>query len=113
MSEAFEIIATPVFKITLRKLSSFLSSKYGKDSASQALEKIKQRVISLSDNPNLGPVSERLEAMGFVNYRQLSVDSHNIVFYRVDSDLKKIILVAAMDSRQSLEQLLYEVTIAL
>ena len=113
MSEPYEIIATPVFKITLKKLCIFISSKYGRDTANQARETIKQRVRLLTENPNLAPVSDRLEALGFSNYRQLSVDSHNLVYYRVDTGLKKIILVATMDSRQSIEQLLYEVTIAL
>jgi len=113
MPELYEIVATPVFKITLKKLCAFLSSKYGADTANEAREIIKQRVKLLAKNPNLAPVSDRLEALGFSNYRQLSIDSHNLVYYRVDTALKRVILVAAMDSRQSIEQLLYEVTIAL
>lgn len=113
MSESYEIIATHVFKQTLRKLCSFLSSKYGSDTASQARATIKQRVMLLSENPHSAPVSDRLEALGLTDYRQLLVDSHNLIYYRVDESSKKVILVAAMDSRQSLEQLLFEVTIAL
>ena len=113
MSESYEIIATPVFKLTLRKLCSFLSSKYGSDTASQVRETIKQRVISLAENPRSAPVSDRLEALGLTDYRQLLVDSHNLIYYRVDEGTKKVILVVAMDSRQSLEQLLFEVTITL
>jgi len=113
MSELYEIVATPVFKITLRKLCNFLSMKYGAEIASQTRQTIRQRVSLLPENPNLGLVSDRLEALGFSDYRQLSIDTHNIVYYRVNTVLDKIILVGVIDPRQSIEKLLYEVTIAL
>lgn len=107
----FKIVATPVFKITLQRLCGFLSSKYGADFAEKTLSVIKSRVKELAANPYSAPVSDRMAALGFIHYRQLLVDQHNLVFYRIDEEDQKIVLVVAMDSRQSIEQLLYETTI--
>lgn len=113
MSEDYKVVATPVFKLTLKKLCAFLWRKHGATLASNTLDSIKQRVTKLSGNPYLAPVSERLAALGFTDYRQLLIDQHNLIYYRVDEETHKVILVVAMDSRQSIEQLLYETTIIL
>jgi toxin ParE1/3/4 len=111
MSDTYEIVASPVFNLTLKKLFTFLSNKHGNDIATNAIAEIKLKVGLLVEHPYLAPVSDRLEALGFSDYRQLSIDKHNIVYYRIDTSRNKIILIVAMDSRQSIEQLLYEVTI--
>ena len=59
----------------------------------------------------MGQPSERLLDLGVQEYRQLTVDEHNIVFYRVDTIRKKVILLAVMDSRQSIGKLLHEVNL--
>ena len=41
------------------------------------------------------------------------VAQHNLVFYRVDEEASKVVLIAVMDSRQSIEQLLYETMLVL
>jgi len=43
----------------------------------------------------------------------LLTDQHHMVYYRVDEAAQKVVLVLAMDSRQSIEQWLYETTIML
>lgn len=113
MSKGYQIVATPVFKITLKKLCYFLKRKYGTELAETTRNTIKQNVSQLTESPYLAPVSERLTALGFTDYRQLLIDHHNLVFYRIDEDASKVILLLAMDSRQSIEQLLYETTVLL
>ena len=111
MSERYTLVATPAFKITLRKLLRFLDQRYGAQAAQVARHSIRQRVEQLADLPTSAPISERLAVLGFNSYRQLRIDEHNLVIYRIDESAQKIILVVAMDTRQSIEQLLYEVTI--
>ncbi|CAA0078572.1 Uncharacterised protein [Zhongshania aliphaticivorans] len=113
MSKAFKVIATPTFKITLQKLCAFLNSKYGAEVATAARDLIKLKVAALSRNPYSGPVSERLSVLGFNDYRQLLIDQHSLVYYRVDNEENRVVLVVVMDSRQSVAQLLYETTIKL
>ncbi|WP_158541175.1 type II toxin-antitoxin system RelE/ParE family toxin [Marinomonas piezotolerans] len=113
MSESFQIVASPVFKETLKKLSAFLTRKHGAVVAGDARNLIKQQVLELSHHPFSSPISERLAALGFMDYRQMLVAQHNLVFYRVDEEANKVVLIAVMDSRQSIEQLLYETMLVL
>lgn len=94
-------------------MCAFLNRKHGAALVMQTRDLIKLRVTELSSNPYAGPVSDRLAALGFTQYRQLLIDQHNLVCYRVDEAAHKIVLVLVMDSRQSIEQLLYETTIIL
>ncbi|MBD2857925.1 type II toxin-antitoxin system RelE/ParE family toxin [Spongiibacter sp. KMU-158] len=111
MSKGYTVVATPTFKITLRKLSQFLRNKYGNEAAISCRDTIKLQLEKLSDNPLAAPISERLASLGFNEYRQLLVDQHNLVFYRVNETTKEVILILVMDSRQSIAQLLYETTL--
>ena len=113
MSKAFQVVATPVFKTTLKKLSMFLTRKHSEAVAEEAKTLIKQKVVALNEHPFSSPVSDRLSALGFMDYRQMQVGQHNLVFYRVNERENKVILIAVMDSRQSIEQLLYETMLIL
>lgn len=109
MSEVYQVIATPVFKTTVKQWHSFLRRKYGIETADQTLELVKQHTAKLSAQPYIAPLSERLAVLGFTGYRQLVIDRRNLVFYRIDEQSKKVVLIALMDSRQSVEQLLFDV----
>lgn len=112
MATDYDIKATPVFKLCLRKLESFLTRKFDQQVASEAKQAIKLKVRKqLAENPYSAPESERLLELGLTEYRQLLVDSHNLVFFRVDESTKKVILLVVMDSRQDLKKLLFEVNL--
>jgi len=111
MSEPYRISASPVFRLTLRKLLAFVAKKHGDEVAIETRSTLKSRVDTLKENPALAPISDRLAEFGFHDYRQLTVGKHNLIFYRIDEQKHEIVLVVAMDARQSVEQLLYEVTI--
>ena len=105
----YSIKVTPVFKLCLKKLNAFLTRKFNQNVASEAKQAIKSKVKSqLSGNPYSAPHSDRLLELGLTEYRQLLVDSHNVVFYRVDESTKTIILLLVIDSRQELKKLLFE-----
>ena len=108
----YRIKVTPVFKLCLKKLNAFLTRKFNQNVASEAKQAIKSKVKSqLSGNPYSAPHSDRLLELGLTEYRQLLVDSHNVVFYRVDESTKTIILLLVIDSRQDLKKLLFEVNL--
>ncbi|MBV1790197.1 hypothetical protein KQ940_19245 [Marinobacterium sp. D7] len=90
-----------------------MSRKQGAAVAGRTRDLIKLRITELSGNPHVAPISERLAGLGFADYRQLLIDQHNLVYYRLDEEAGKVVLLAVMDSRQSIEQLLYETTIIL
>ena len=108
----YSIKVTPVFKLCLKKLNAFLTRKFNQNVASEAKQAIKSKVKSqLSGNPYSAPHSDRLLELGLTEYRQFLVDSHNVVFYRVDESTKTIILLLVIDSRQDLKKLLFEVNL--
>jgi toxin ParE1/3/4 len=110
----YSLEVSPAFKLSLDRLTSFLERKYSPEIARQTKKQIKFKAKSvLSERPFSVPVSPRLLEMGIDSYRQLIVDDHNLVFYRINEEKRVVSLLAVMDSRQSIESLLYEVMISL
>ena len=108
----YQLVFSPVFKITLKRLCNFLTRKYSQDLASTtklAIHKgIKEKLL---DDPFIGPVCDRLLDLGVAGYRQLIIDKHNLVIYTVDKEHHKVIILLVFDSRQSLEKLLSDVNL--
>ena len=106
----YKIVASRTFKLCLDRLVHFLTRKYSAEFAQQIKQTIKKAILeNLSSNPFVAPVSERLVELGIKEYRQCLIEEHNIVFYRVDKNEKKVVLLAVMDSRQSIQKLLSEI----
>lgn len=109
MSNAYAIVASPLFKLSQQRLVAFLTEKYSATLTQNTLAHIKQRIKQdLATHPTLAPISERLLALGIADYRQWQVDQHNLLFYRVDGQKQRIELLLLMDSRQNLQKLLFE-----
>ncbi len=109
---SYQLIFTPVFKVTLRRLCHFLTRKYSEKLAIKTKVAIRKGIEEkLLGDPYVGPVCDRLLDLGVAGYRQLIVDKHNIVIYRVDTEREKIIVLLVFDSRQSIEKLLSDVNL--
>lgn len=105
----YTIVASPTFKLCLKRLIHFLDIKYSTKYARDTKQKIKESILkNLLNNPHIAPISERLIDLGIKEYRQYVINDKNIVFYRIDEENKMIILLAVMDSRQSIQKLLSE-----
>ncbi|WP_027672283.1 type II toxin-antitoxin system RelE/ParE family toxin [Rheinheimera baltica] len=112
MSNAYAIVASPLFKLSQQRLTAFLTEKYSSTLAHSTLVHIKQRLQQdLATHPTLAPISERLLTLGIADYRQWQVDKHNLLFYRVDDQKQRIELLLLMDSRQNLQKLLFELNL--
>lgn len=110
LSSFYKIQASVEFRQSLDKLRRFLRRKYGNEFCVSQVATIKSAIsTTLTTTPYVAPISERLLDLGIKEYRQWPVDSHNIVFYSVNEDLKQVELLAIMDARQSIEKLLYEI----
>ncbi len=108
-SKSYQIKATPTFKLSLKRLDSFLSRKYSAKHASTNKAFLREHIQkALTKQPYIAPVSQRLLDLGIANYRQWSVDKHNIIFYRVDDESAEVTLLLVMDGRQDIQKLLYE-----
>ncbi len=88
----------------------FLEMKYSPQKARKTKSHLKKVLANnLSKNPHIAPVSNRLIDIGITEYRQYSVDEHNMVFYRINESEKRVVLLAVMDSRQNIQKLLLDV----
>ncbi len=109
MPEVYKILSTPYCKNSLLRLDDFLARKYGRqharDNRSMLLEKIQS---ILPTQPRIAPVSPRLIDLGISNYRQWAIDDHNIIFYKINDEDAEVHLLLVMDSRQSIQKLLFE-----
>ena len=100
---SYKLVFSPVFKITLKRLCNFLSRKFSRALAKETKLSIQKELIErLPENPLIGPVCDRLLDLGVAGYRQLMIDEHNIVIYRVDDEKEQISILLVFDSRQSL-----------
>jgi len=108
----YKVVASPAFKASLKRFRYFLENKYSKKLAADTVKTIRQKIeLNLEQNPKIAPVSDRLIELGINRYRQYTIDEHNLVFYRVDEKEKTVLLLAVMDSRQSVEKVLFEVMV--
>ena len=106
----YTVVASDVFKYSLNRLHSFLTKKYGEDVASEQKQLLRKNIESkLCANPHIAPVSDRLLALGMPEYRQWRVDEHNILYFKINEQSSQIELLAVMDSRQSIQKLLFEI----
>tara|TARA_R110001592_G_scaffold62252_1_gene190360 strand:+ start:2345 stop:2683 length:339 start_codon:yes stop_codon:yes gene_type:complete len=110
----YQLVFSPVFKITLKRLCSFLTRKYSQDLASKTKLVIQKGIEEkLIIDPFIGPECDRLIDLGVGGYRQLLIGKHNLVIYKVDQDNKKVIIFLVFDSRQSIGKLLSDVNLAI
>lgn len=111
---AYKPVYTPVFSISLKRLYSFLSRNYSKALAEETKTSIRAKVEKhLINSPFIGPVCNRLLELGVPGYRQLLVDEHNMVIYKIDEERNQVVLLLVFDTRQSLEKLLNEVNLTI
>ena len=106
----YTVVASEVFKHSLNRLYAFLSKKYGEDVAKKQKEALRNRISNkLRANPHIAPVSDRLLSLGMPEYRQWCIDEHNILYFKINEQNNQIELLAVMDSRQSIQKLLFEI----
>lgn len=111
-NEPYLIVASPIFKLSLQRLKAFLGMRFGENVARAASESIKAKIqAQLTTNPLVAPISERLFQLGLTDYRQFCVDEHNLVFFRIDTQQNEVQLLLVMDSRQSIQKLLFELNL--
>lgn len=110
----FKLTFSPVFTLSLRRLNSFLTRKFSAEVASTTKQQLKTVINErLSTTPMSGPVCDRLLDLGVAGYRQLVVDKHNTVIYRVNENQHEVTVLLVFDTRQSLEKLLTDVNLQL
>lgn len=111
-SELYRVEASRVFKLSIQRFRSFIEQSYSESTADNVIANIKAKIREqLPVNPKVGPISERLLALGVSDYRQWLVDDHNLVFYKVDEANQNVELFLLMSTKQSIRKLLFEINL--
>jgi toxin ParE1/3/4 len=101
-----EIFLTASAEADLQALYDYRLAKRGaegEDGADALLDKLYEAIQSLANFPNKGPVPQELEAIGIIEWRQLSVAPYRIIY----THRKNRITVAIIaDARQDFSTLL-------
>jgi toxin ParE1/3/4 len=106
----YTVVASAVFKHSLSRFIAFLSKKYGEEFALAQKKSLRENIEkTLCSTPYIAPISDRLLSLGISEYRQWSLDKHNIIYFKINEEKQQIELLAIMDSRQSIQKLLYDV----
>ena len=109
---SYKVKASPYFKLSVQRLSAFLSRKYSAKHAMNNKKALQEKISKiLPGQPYIAPVSSRLVELGISDFRQWVVDEHNIIFYRVADKETEIILLLVMDGRQDIHKLLQELVL--
>ena len=109
---SYKVKASPYFRLSVQRLSAFLSRKYSAKHAMNNKKTLQEKITRiLPDHPYIAPISSRLVELGISDFRQWAVDEHNIIFYRVADKEAEIILLLAMDGRQDIHKLLHELVL--
>lgn len=104
MTASFAVLWTRTAESDLRSVISRFSAE-SPEAALKVLERIEERAARLGNWPLRGRVVPELAEHAILAYRELVVPPWRVV-YRIDG--RKVWIVAVLDSRRSLEDLLLE-----
>ena len=94
----YEIMRTDTADMQLHNIILNIAENFGTDVALEKLDAIEEQIMMLSDTPYMG-ISPKYPILKRQGYRVLILEK-DIVFYRVDEELKRVIVYAIVDQRQ-------------
>lgn len=105
MAKIYKVKWLPSVLQDLTDIVDYIAHHSGVSLAVMIAERLIERIKSLSQYPERGRIVPELKALGFHSYREVIVDHYRISFYIED---KTVSLVAILDSRREIEEILFE-----
>ncbi len=105
MSEVFDIIWTRTAVRDLDEILEYIAADRGVDQALEVYERLRHRTASLSTVPRRGRLVPELHDIGLFEYREVIERPYRLVFRIVDH---QVVVLAILDSRRDLEELLVQ-----
>lgn len=87
----------------LRNIHAHVEIQFSEKLANKIYTDIRDAILSLEDNPNLGHRISRLSELGITDYRYLVVEKRNKVVYQMDTGKKRIYIYLICNERQDFE----------
>ena len=94
----YEVIRTDTADSLIRKIVLSVAENFGTDVALEKLDNLEEAIMSLGENPYIGtePKYNILKRQGYL----VLILEKDLVFYKVDDDMKQVIVYAVVDQRQ-------------
>ncbi|MBR1479152.1 MAG: type II toxin-antitoxin system RelE/ParE family toxin [Lachnospiraceae bacterium] len=94
----YEVIRTDTADSLIRKIVLSVAENFGTDVALEKLDNLEETIRSLGENPYIGtePKYNILKRQGYL----VLILEKDLVFYKVDDDMKQVIVYAVVDQRQ-------------
>ena len=87
----------------LRNIHAYVESQFSQKLANKVYTDIRDTILLLENNPNLGHTVPQLSTLGLSDFRYLIVAKRNKVVYQVDSKKKQIYVYLICNERQAFE----------
>lgn len=107
MSSQYIVVYTPLFKQCLGRLKRFVAAKESSMAANKMQRAVEQLFdANFNDKALKQEACDRLVDLGINKFQQITVQKNQSVFYKVEDKL--IVVLAIVDKRQSITDLLYD-----
>jgi toxin ParE1/3/4 len=94
----YEIMRTDTADMQLHKIILGIAENFGVDVAVEKLDDIENKIKLLKDTPYMG-IAPKYSVLKRQGYKVLILEK-NLVFYKVNEDIKRVIIYAIVDQRQ-------------
>ena len=94
----YTVVRTDTADEQIRKIILYINENFGAEIALQKLDELEESILHLGENPDIGTIP-RYHILRQQGYRVLILEK-NLVFYKVDDEIKRVIVYAVVDQRQ-------------
>ena len=94
----YRVVRTDTADEQIRKIILYINENFGAEIALQKLDELEESILHLGENPDIGTIP-RYHILRQQGYKVLILEK-NLVFYKVDDEIKRVIVYAVVDQRQ-------------
>lgn len=87
----------------LRNIHAAIAGQFSEKLARKIYTDIRDAILSLENNPNLGHTIPQIAHLGMTDFRQIVVEKRNKVVYQVDSGKKRLYIYLICSDRQDFD----------
>lgn len=106
MGEKYTVFLLDDAEQDLWGIYTYIGYQFSESLAREIYQEIRDQILLLEDNPNLGHKVPQLAALGMVNYRQMVVLGKNRIVYEIDKTRARIYVYLICNERQNYDAVL-------
>lgn len=100
---SYKVIFLAYAEHDLKNIHAYIESQFSEMLAKKVYTEIRDAILLLEDNPNLGHTIPQLLELGMADYRYIVVGKRNKVVYRIDAGKKQVYIHLICNARQDFE----------